>query len=483
MTSSPLREVDRDRDLSTLLDPVRADQWVREVARSLEVGVALAAADGTLLAAFFPKGADVAAVAEAGLTRVTSRSAAEPAERDDRPDGAFEAEEGAELLWQVTPVGPADAVLGLLLLGATVAPAGGEGCASAERARIKALLPVLRDSLEWVLYAELSRQAASDRHREAVERHRDALAEADVRLREADAQLEALVQDLGRGIQQASEEALRAQREAFARDRQASLGRLASGVAHEINNPLAFVAGNLGAARDYLNDVTPVLRAVQALAEEGTGKPEAAERVAEAAHGVDLAVVLSDFPEVLADAKEGADRVSRIVQALKDFSRVDRADLEELDLSESVRAAARLIEARVPAGVELKVETPQAVLAQVCGGALHQALWNLLENALWAVSQGGRWIRLASGLGPDASEAWLEVEDDGPGVPEACAPLLFDPFFTTKDVGEGAGLGLSVVRDVAHAHGGRVELASEPGRGARFRLVVPALPTHGPKAP
>ncbi|MHB8767237.1 MAG: sensor histidine kinase, partial [Deferrisomatales bacterium] len=177
-----------------------------------------------------------------------------------------------------------------------------------------------------------------------------------------------------------------------------------------------------------------------------------------------------DFGDLLGEASEGTRRVARIVQDLKDFTRVDRAEVGEVDLAEAVRTAARLAEGRLPAGACLEVEAPAPLPVWADGGAVHQALWHLVENALWAVGQGGSRVGLACGR--DGGEAWLEVADDGPGVAEECLPLLFEPFYTTKPVGEGAGLGLTVVHDVARAHGGRVDVAAAPGAGARFRLVL-----------
>ena len=255
-------------------------------------------------------------------------------------------------------------------------------------------------------------------------------------------------------------------------ERQASIGRLAAGVAHEINNPLSFVASNLSAAGNYLGEMAPLLEAVQELTPEERDPAQRVQVIAGLAGSLQLDFLLQDFRELLADAKNGAARVASIVQDLKDFSRVDCAEREPLDLGNSLRTAARLAESRLPEGVRLEVEAAAGVTVIGSGGNIHQALWNLLENALWAAGRGGTCVRLSCGR--EDTMVWLQVSDDGPGISAESMPMIFDPFYTTREVGEGAGLGLTVVQDVARAHGGRVDVVSANGEGATLRMLFPA---------
>lgn len=467
---------DRELGLPDLLDARKLERWAAGVCRSLGVGVAVPDASGSLHAVHLGRDGDLGEAAVASLA-AASRGWCEDLDALGRAPGGSEEREEGGFFWRAATLRSGADPVGLLVLGPRLADpnpwgAAGEALARVRAGTLRALLPPLRESLEWVMRAESARKMVSALHLEAVESGYRELAEANQRLRESEGQLQFLVEDLTRGVQAAAEETLRAQGEAYLREKQASVGRLAAGIAHEINNPLAFVAGNLGAARQYLEDLGPVLDAAHAVASgQGAGACGLA-RLREAAEAVDLAFVLEDFRALLDEARQGADRVSRIVRDLKDFSRVDRVEDGDVDLAESLRTAARLAAGRAPAGVVLAVEVPGPVVVRGSGGALHQALWNLVENALWAAGQGGSRVRLACSGGN--GEAWFEVEDDGPGVPPECLPLLFDPFYTTKEVGQGAGLGLAVVRDVAQAHGGRAEVFSEPGRGARFRVTVPA---------
>jgi signal transduction histidine kinase len=470
-----LGSFDREVGLGELLEARKLDGWAAGVCRSLGIGAAVTDASAELCACRLPLEGSLEEAARASLAEVAAAWCAD-LDALGRAPGGSEEREAAGFAWRGAPLWSGADPVGLLVLGPRLGAghpwgAAGEALARVRPGTMRALLPPLRESLEWIIRSETARRMVSALHLETVEDGHRELAEANQRLRDSEAQLQFLVEDLSRGVQVAAEEAARAQGEAYLREKQASVGRLAAGIAHEINNPLAFVAANLGTARQYLEDLVPVLQAARRMVEGDADESPA--RLREAACAVDLGFVLEDFRALLDEAREGAHRVSRIVRDLKDFSRVDRAGVHRVDLGESLRTAARLAAGRAAEGVALSVEEPpEPVLVAGDGATLHQALWNLLENALWAAAQGGSRVRLACGAG--GGEAWFEVEDDGPGVAPECLPLVFDPFYTTKEVGEGAGLGLAVVRDVARAHGGRAEVFSEPGRGARFRVTLPA---------
>ncbi|MEW6489451.1 MAG: ATP-binding protein [Thermodesulfobacteriota bacterium] len=466
---------DREVALGELLDPRKLDGWAAGVCRSLGIGAAVTGASGELCACRLPLEGSLGEALRASLAEAAAAWCAD-LDALGRAPGGSEEREASGFTWRAAPLWSGADPVGLLVLGPRLEAgrpwgAAGEALARVRPGTVRALLPILRESLEWIIRSETARRMVSALHLETVEDGQRELAEANQRLRDSEAQLQFLVEDLSRGVQAAAEETARAQGEAYLREKQASVGRLAAGIAHEINNPLAFVAGNLGTARQYLEDLFPVLEAARGMVEGDADEDPA--RLREASRSVDLGFLLEDFRALLDEAREGADRVSRIVRDLKDFSRVDRVEGGRVDLGESLHTAARLAAGRAADGVALSIEEhSEPVLVVGDGAALHQALWNLLENALWAAAQGGTRVRLACGKSP-GGEAWFEVEDDGPGVPPECLPLLFDPFYTTKEVGEGAGLGLAVVRDVARAHGGRAEVFSEPGRGARFRVTLP----------
>ncbi len=245
-----------------------------------------------------------------------------------------------------------------------------------------------------------------------------------------------------------------AQAAAQAQERLAAVGTLAAGVAHEINNPLTFVRANL-------------------------------ELIADASDDPDLSTP-EERATLARDALAGVDRVTRIVRDLLVVARGAAGVVQEparvLELAPLARAAASLAGPKVTGLAQLRLRVPPGLRAEVREGEIVQVMLNLLLNAAQAprAAAGMGVVELRGGAGSDG-EVWLEVVDDGLGVPEPLQARVFEPFFTTRAVGEGTGLGLSVSRGIAQAHGGRLELLPGPLPGARFRLTLPA--SAAPPAP
>ena len=227
------------------------------------------------------------------------------------------------------------------------------------------------------------------------------------------------------------------------RDRLAMLGQLAAGVAHELSNPLAYVSANLGYLAEKL----------------GGGPPSGDE-----------------LRELLEETRDGVRRMIGLVQDLRSAGRRPRGDGGLVDLDALARRAAVLVGAQFKHRVEFRLEpgAPPPVAAE--GERLLQILLNLLINAGQAMDRRGTAVVRTRAEGP-----WslLEVEDDGPGVPEALAERIFEPFFTTKPDGEGTGLGLAISLQIARSYGGELAVSRAPGGGARFTLRLPCCAGGG----
>jgi signal transduction histidine kinase len=220
-------------------------------------------------------------------------------------------------------------------------------------------------------------------------------------------------------------------------DRLAMLGRLAAGVAHELSNPLAYVSSNLGYLADRLRS--------------GQFDP-------------------GDLREVVEETRDGVRRMIGLVEDLRSAGRRGRGDDCLVDLDALARRAAVLVGAQFKHRVEFRVEAGNAPLVQAEGERLLQILLNLLINAGQAMDRRGTAVVRT---GVDGPFALVEVEDDGPGVPEELAARIFEPFFTTKAETEGTGLGLSISLQIARSYGGDITVARAPGGGARFTLRLP----------
>jgi signal transduction histidine kinase len=256
----------------------------------------------------------------------------------------------------------------------------------------------------------------------------------------------------------------------------ASLGRLAAGVAHEINNPIAYVTNNLTVLRRDMLAALDVLDAYRrghtALAQV---EPALAAEAARLAEEADLAYFQEHLARTCDKTLEGLHRVRGIVSHLRDFARLDEAEFKEADLNTAIAQALEILRHEFKKR-EVRLETDLAPLpALSCQpGRINQVFLNLLLNAVQACSPGGT-VTVRSRLVAE-KEAVVEVADDGCGIKPEHLPRLFEPFFTTKPVGQGTGLGLAMSFGIVRDHSGTIEVESAAGRGSRFRVRLPLRP-------
>jgi PAS domain S-box-containing protein len=262
----------------------------------------------------------------------------------------------------------------------------------------------------------------------------------------------------------------------FQAEKLASLGLLSAGLAHEINNPLAYVGNNLAVLERDCRNLSGLLEAYeQAQPMLAATCPEIAKRIDQISEAIDLPYVRSNLDQLLASTRKGVKRISGIVENLRRFARLDQAAVDRVDLQQAITSSLELIRSQL--------EQRQITVEQQVGGALpvicapaeiNQVVLNLLVNAMQAIEATGRvagLIKIETLARGD--EVILEVADDGCGIPVEILPRIFDPFFTTKPVGQGTGLGLAISHGIIVDHGGRIEVESTPGRGSRFRVFLP----------
>ena len=243
-------------------------------------------------------------------------------------------------------------------------------------------------------------------------------------------------------------------------EKMASIGVLAAGVAHEINNPVGFVGSNLGTLKSYSEDLVALLEACRA------GRATEADFAA-----ADFDYLKTDLAELIRESRDGLERVRKIVADLKDFSRVDRAEWQEADLNAGIECTLNVVwnELKYKADV-VRAYDPSLPRVACLPAQINLVAMNLLVNAAHAIAERGV---ITVRTGHDADWAWIEVEDNGTGMPPEVLKHIFDPFYTTKPVGKGTGLGLSISYDIVRKHGGRIDVTSEPGHGSCFRVCLP----------
>jgi|GEM_PF-2254580 len=243
-------------------------------------------------------------------------------------------------------------------------------------------------------------------------------------------------------------------------EKMASIGQLAAGVAHEINNPVGYVCSNISTLQAYVDELLTVVRHLR-------GKGDGPEP------HCDIDFLEEDIPQLMSETREGLDRVKKIVQDLKDFSHVDKSDdWEEANLVKGLESTLNIVQNEVKYKASVVKDLVPLPDVPCLPTQLNQVFMNLLVNAAQAIPDKGT-ITLRSGF--DDARVWVEVTDDGCGMPAEVQARIFEPFYTTKPVGKGTGLGLSVSYSIVQKHNGKILLKSAPGQGTSFRVVLPRV--------
>lgn len=267
-------------------------------------------------------------------------------------------------------------------------------------------------------------------------------------------------------------------------EKMSALGVLVAGIAHEINNPINFIHGNVEYASNYVTDLLEFLALYQ------QEHPDYSPKVADKAAEIDIEFVTQDLPKLLLSIKTGCDRIRSIVLGLRIFSRLDQAEFRFANLHECLDSTLMILQHRMKAvghhpGIQVIKEYGDLPEVECFPGQLNQVFMNILANAIDALHQGHSdtsadhppteppTIRIQTALSP-AEQVTIRITDNGPGISESTSTQLFEPFFTTKPVGKGTGLGLSIsYQIIVEHHHGQLFCNSAPGQGATFVIEIP----------
>lgn len=260
-------------------------------------------------------------------------------------------------------------------------------------------------------------------------------------------------------------------------EKMASIGQLAAGVAHEINNPIGYVYSNLGTLERYLADIFGALHAIETMALSATDPTQITRQVEAIKQQNDLVFIEQDIQDLMHESREGITRVKKIVQDLKDFSHADtNAEWLMADLHAGLESTLNIVNNEIKYKAEIIRQYADLPQIYCIPAQLNQVFMNMLVNASHAIEQKGQ-ITITTQLGD--GQVVISFADTGKGIPEEIIHRIYDPFFTTKPVGSGTGLGLSLSYNIVQTHGGKIDVTSEVGKGTRFDITLPISQPQG----
>jgi len=262
-----------------------------------------------------------------------------------------------------------------------------------------------------------------------------------------------------------------AQEQLIQSEKMASIGQLAAGVAHEINNPVGFIGSNVNSLKKYTDDLIYVLDKYEAAVDYLKGDEKLWSDVEDAKNKVDIDFVKDDIGKLIKESSDGVKRVKDIVQDLKDFSHVDEAEWQWADLHEGLDSTLNIVNNEIKYKAEVRKIYGDLPNVECLASQLNQVFMNLLVNAAHSIEEHGV-ITIETGR-TESDWIWISISDTGKGIPVSLQKKIFDPFFTTKPIGQGTGLGLSLSYGIVDKHGGHIDLESQEGKGTKFSIWLP----------
>jgi PAS domain S-box-containing protein len=273
-----------------------------------------------------------------------------------------------------------------------------------------------------------------------------------------------------------------AQPKLIQQEKLASIGQLAAGIAHELNNPIGFISSNFTSLRSYIQVIKEYITVCeQSLAiSSGQGEMNSANPLIRSFRDdKKLDYILGDIEDLVTESIEGVNRITEIVTSLRKFSRIDNETrVESYDINEALESTLVVAKNEIKYVADVEKELSKVPRIECIGSEINQVLLNILINAAQAIESQNRrdrgLIRIRTYV--DSDSIYCEIADDGPGIRQGIVSRIFDPFFTTKDAGEGTGLGLNISYDiVVHKHNGELSVRSEDGKGATFIVKLPRI--------
>ncbi len=337
------------------------------------------------------------------------------------------------------------------------------------KAYLKGLSGLLHDALNIILNNNLKRMLTTEIHTTVVNQSYEELLETNSRLRISEGKSRELAESLDKKVRERTRELKHAYAKLLQQEKMASIGQLAAGVAHEINNPLGFISSNLNTLKKYIKKLKEMIEFYRTGGDLSKESEELYERLK-------IDFIMNDIPDLIRQSMEGAERVKKIVSDLKGFSHIDDSYKTIIDINTEIDRTISVLAHEIPKDAEI-IRDYHKLPEFICTPALIcQVFLNIILNAIQAKSVGdpereGLKLRISTTV--EDGNIRISFSDNGPGIAEDLKNRIFEPFFTTKDIGKGTGMGLTVVYEIVTAYGGSIDVESLTGKGTAFIIRLP----------
>ncbi len=335
--------------------------------------------------------------------------------------------------------------------------------------------------LNRIIYYNYKYLMASNLHGQVIEESYAQLKRKADLLEESERKYRILAENLEIEVEKKAEKIKKTQDQLMQQEKMASIGQLAAGVAHEINNPTGFVSSNLETLTEYNNDISVLLEEYRKLISELKENPanvdlqsyigEQIERISALETEADMDFIMNDITDLIRESKDGTERIKKIVIDLKDFAHPGEDKKQSADINQGIESTLNVVWNELRYKVTVKKDYGKLPLVNCYPQQLNQVFMNILVNAAQAIEEKGE-IRIVTRALDGNVE--ILISDTGSGIPEENLSKIFDPFFTTKPVGSGTGLGMNVAYNIIKKHKGSIDVKSTRGKGSTFRIMIPA---------
>ncbi|KUG22529.1 signal transduction histidine kinase [hydrocarbon metagenome] len=330
-------------------------------------------------------------------------------------------------------------------------------------------ISVIRD-IEGTLigFRGISRDVTKRRQMEyALKMNQEELIKKNKEIDESREKIQLALEKLGK----THEELKTSQLKILQQEKMASIGQLAAGVAHEINNPLAFISSNLGTLDKYINKLIDFIQ-TQSEVIESLQHTDVVGRIEEKRKELKLDRVIDDIKELIVESVDGSERMKKIIHELNCFSRMDEEDYKEADINYCIESAVSIVWPELKYKATLKKDYGILPVTKCHPHQINQVMVNLLINAVNSIEEQGE---ITIKTWDKDQSIWMEISDTGRGIPEGNLNKIFEPFFTTKEIGKGTGLGLSITYEIIQRHKGDITVKSKTGTGTTFTIRIPVI--------